>query len=225
MKYRWLYAPWDPSAFGAIESGILEAQFSEEKGMGFITDSRDDGMLEARFVLRRESANELADPFGNVFLEKRVWYDTTPFTMRRGEPLLELISPPRGLRSFVSALAEIAEFSITIASITADVMAWKRAVEQITGGYVRMTKLRAVNIPLATNVALNAELVGADDISEQVPLLNVERGNVSFVCGTLRSKSVCCRFSLFQGGVAVVSDSSGEDPVPIFRRALNLVIA
>jgi hypothetical protein len=225
VRYRWLYAPRERSVSAMMASGILAAQFSDETGAGFITDICNDDVKEARFVVRREVAGEVTDPFGNVRQERRVWYETTRFRVRSDDPLLELVSPPRGVRPLVSALGELTGFSMTISSVVADVMAWVQAIEQLTCGHVSMTGLRATNIPLSASVALNVELRGAEDVSEYIAPLKVRKGCVSGVSCTLESKSVRCRFALAQAGSASVGESSGDDPVPMLRQALSHVLA
>lgn len=127
-RIKYLSAKW-PVSIRSLASRLKSSPFSEDSNAGFIIDKTRDGFLDARHIEKYSFTDRQTDPFGQEFITERIAFTETKFSVYASDPLLEVIDPPRGLQAFISKLAEVNSFNVTIAPINVDVLEWLAALE------------------------------------------------------------------------------------------------
>lgn len=107
-KSKWVSVDSDVSLKKVLPL-LLRSPFDMEQGKGFEVLSRDQQCLQAKFIERCASAEEITDPFGVTTQVETIRYSTIRFQIHEigqsdGRFLLEVAMPPRSLRSLAFAL-------------------------------------------------------------------------------------------------------------------------
>lgn len=128
-RYRWFAAKW-PSTMRTLARRLKDMSFSEPLSVGFVVDRVRDEFIEARYIERLEFDEEVVDPFGKEQTYHRIEYKQTRFRAAVEGPGLELIDPSRSSQAFFGRLAEACEFSLAVAALDIDVVAWSKSLQR-----------------------------------------------------------------------------------------------
>ncbi len=126
-RVRWFHASL-PVGLRALASKLEAYPLALDGESGFRVEKLRSQSLEAVYFERHTTTEHLVDPFGRESALERTAYKSLRFIVCNRYPELELVDAQRGLKSFLSRVAEITSFEAVVEPLTIDVLAWARAI-------------------------------------------------------------------------------------------------
>jgi hypothetical protein len=143
---------------------LRSQSFDGQQVEGFVLDRVRDDFVDARFVEKIEYEDTVVDPVGVESSYHRVEYRKCEFKAMINGPGLELVDAPRGVRTLVSRLAEVTDFTLSISPLSVDVLAWATVVQQRLNVAGVVDSLQVSAVELAKGVQAKAVMKGDGDV-------------------------------------------------------------
>ena len=126
---RWLNASW-PLSYSNISKTLLANQYSDLTGSGFLLSSSGSKKISGKYIEKSIDKSVVTDPFGNETESALITYYVSRFSIENSSSLLELNSPPRSLRKFISELHSLLGLGMELSDIQVDPFVWLEQIER-----------------------------------------------------------------------------------------------
>ena len=182
IRARWLTAESKVS-LRVLAERMRARPFMDDSKDGFLLDRTREDLVEGRYIEKLTYQEIVPDPFGHELTFNRVAYRQVQFILHREYPQLELRDPPRGTLSFISKLSELADFSLSSAPVTINLMDWAAAITTQVGNVVTMEMIQLSEIGVSPEVTGNMVLTSRNDVRNSLAAIV---GNRSYTVEKVR---------------------------------------
>lgn len=224
IKAKWLYSEL-PVSLVELSRLLLNEQYNEEKGSGFILSRSDNAQLEGKYIERSESISTTTDPFGNESEQLVVNYYMCKFSMIAESQLMCVIDPPRSLRKFITKLHNILGLGFILSDIIVNPLDWAdsvaKRVGKITVTHISSSGIRTGHGGLA-KISVSSKKDSREDFNDMVDNRRHSIDTVKFELKNEESQNITCemtRFAIFK-----VKGYGGSELVQKLRRCLQEVV-
>ncbi len=116
------FLDWEPTptAFENLTKNIIQDEYSEEIGFGFIIQSATNTQIIGRYIIKQKMEVTVTTPLGTEEAFERLHYDITEFEIYPKRCGIVLLNPPRSVRTFISQISKHTKEPIKIENITID---------------------------------------------------------------------------------------------------------
>lgn len=127
---RWLNVSF-PNTLSSITKGLLANQYTDSKGRGFLLSSSGSRKISGKYIEKTVDKMVVIDPFGKETESSSITYYISKFTIENASNILELDSPPRSLRKYISELHQIIGLGLELSDIQVDPLVWLENIEKL----------------------------------------------------------------------------------------------
>jgi len=127
---RWLNVSF-PTTLSSITKGFLANQYTDSKGRGFLLSSSGSRKISGKYIEKTVDKMVVIDPFGKETESSSITYYISKFTIENASNILELDSPPRSLRKYISELHQIIGLGLELSDIQVDPLVWLENIEKL----------------------------------------------------------------------------------------------
>ena len=127
---RWLNVSF-PTTLSSITKGLLANQYTDSKGRGFLLSSSGGRKISGKYIEKTVDKVIVIDPFGKETESLSIIYYISKFTIENASNILELDSPPRSLRKYISELHQIIGLGLELSDIQVDPLVWLENIEKL----------------------------------------------------------------------------------------------
>lgn len=164
-KSKWLIFQTSHLTNEIIEK-LLEFHFDSKRRKGFELINQEQEIIHCNYIEENRVKETIADPFGHTSEVETVRYLLTQFRLHKKENssvqlFLEVLSPPRSIRSLIDALVE-ALGKITISEIKLSVIDIYKIIK-LDSPRAKIIKLKASGIALPNQSELKIEINSIGD--------------------------------------------------------------
>lgn len=198
LKSRWLKIDTEYSKRKIFEL-ISTNTYTKESLAGFIDINHFENSIEATFVEQVTITQNIVDPFGNVTEQHLNIYNHVEFRFI-GKDFIEIISPPRSIKSFTHFLTKTFKHQLFISVLKIDLrMVLKKA--RITAQSVIVKKAKVSGLKVGEKGLASVEIKSVSDALED--LYDFSRGSnyiLDKVCGQITIDSEKYEFEVSKLG-------------------------
>jgi len=170
-RVQWFRAAL-PAGLRSLASTLEAVPLVVDGPMGFRVERIRRESVEATYYERYSWIEQTVDPFGRESGVERSGYKSVRFSISREFPELELVDPPRGLKSFFSQIAEATNFHAAISPLAVDVVAWSRAFRKVAASSFRISGMTVSDLNVEDNVTGQLSVVsGQRDVEDALARL------------------------------------------------------
>lgn len=225
QRIKWFSLASSGPALSSLAARLRRLQYSEAVGVGFRLEQVGKANVSGSFIERLTYEDQIEDPFGKVLTFKRVEFRVVRFELRDRFPNLEIVDPPRSLKTFFSQLSAAMDHQLEVIDVRPPVLAWLRALEQEVGR-VRVRTMKIAALSLSTSVRADLVLRGVDaDVRSEAKRLLSGRGAETVLAEVAwRHGDELVECELTRNG-AEYSAENEESVGRSLRRALREVVA
>lgn len=132
-KIKWFDAEW-PISLKTIASRMLERQYNDRNGEGFLLSKNSNICIEGRYIKKIFIKNEVIDPFGDKSEIENIDYNIVNFRVRDEKyTSIEISDYPSLVKPFVENLRTICGPHMSISNVTIDPQKWLKVLETKLG--------------------------------------------------------------------------------------------
>lgn len=157
-----------PLSLRSLGNRLKSLPFTSDSDEGFILERVRDTHLEARHIQKIVIKDTVADPLGIDHIYERTEYRQTSFRVTSDYPQLELMDPPRGLQAFTSRVAELCDFTVSIAAIELNVLQWSERLKRVYPEAFAVIGAQASGLVLEEGVTARVILAGTRDVGRSL---------------------------------------------------------
>jgi hypothetical protein len=173
---RWVRVKW-PLSLAEVSKRLLDNQYSEEIGRGFLLTSSGRERVAGKFVEKMTEKKITVDPFGNETVSYGTEYYVSKFSFDNVSSFIELQSPPRSIRKFASELHSIIGLGMELSDIQVDPLIWLNEIESLNSN-LAVKKISSSAISVSRNGLAKISVSGKKDIRNEFFKLIGERVKV-----------------------------------------------
>lgn len=162
-RCRFLFADW-PVSLADIAKHMQGAQYSDDGPTGFQLKRVRPAFIEASFYERHKVEEHMIDPLGKTTSYERTYFSEVSFTLATRYPQIQLLDPPRGLRSFLNALTDMTGLETVVESLQVDPLRWAEAVRSEELGPIRIDLIEVADLVLSAEISGRLIVAGAVDV-------------------------------------------------------------
>ncbi|QTO47433.1 hypothetical protein [Burkholderia latens] len=145
-----------------LVASIRAAQFDGDVGYGFDLSFRDESQIRARFIEKIATIETVTDPYGVSTDIETTRYSSVNFKLHSflksgGIYFMEISSPPRSIRTFISALSDIAN-GVMVSEVDVPVL-------EVFGNFRKNSASARLTRIKASQLKLTAESVARIDVT------------------------------------------------------------
>lgn len=221
-RVRWFEASW-PMSLRKLAARMRGEPFGAESTAGFLLDRVRDDEIVGRYVEKVVFLERVRSPLGDEIDLERLLYRETQFNISTVFPQLELWDAPRSTQGFASKLMEMGGFSVVLAPLRVDLLAWVDALESELSSVVTVQVLQASGIELEEGVVCRISASGDRDVRAALLKVGKNRGFwPERVTATAITRGRVAAIHLAHTGSVRLDESLVEELLPAVRRSLPL---
>lgn len=221
---RWLNITI-PVSLEELGDRMLENQYLEGRETGFIINKKNKDVIIGKHVQEKVFRKDIEDPFGNKKTYDRVEYYVTNFHLSGVEGIeLQIDSPPKSLKPFVTSVANLAGLGFSASNIKIDPLKWLGIIEKnlvkSTVVYMECSKVNIVNKGLA-----NISFTGVVDMRGPVEsFLGDKYRYLDKVICDIEIDGIEGRLELRSTGMACFKNIPSSKLIPMLKETIGLAV-
>ncbi|WP_155625695.1 hypothetical protein [Burkholderia vietnamiensis] len=172
QRAKWLKIEVD-CTHKALVAAIRAAQFNEKIGHGFDLSFRDERRIQAKFSEKITSIEIITDPFGVSTSVETTRYSSMNFQLisfstenAASSYLMEVNSPPRTLRTLISALADIAN-NLSVSEVQLPLLEIFGLLRK-TSTMARLTRVKASQLKLTPDSTARIDVISGKNAASDL---------------------------------------------------------
>ena len=210
-----------PLSLKELSSLMIENQFSDDTGKGFILSSSAAERLSGQYIEKINELLILTDPFGNTTEVESVSYYACKYSWVNDSSFLTLIEPPRSLKKFANALHDLTGLGLVLSETNLELKSWLQRIEervdQLTITKVAVSGIKASDFSLA-----KLSIMGSKDVRESMSKMLNDRFHIlDSVVFTAEFDGLDFRCELSKTGSFKVFSINTQRVISILKESLD----
>jgi hypothetical protein len=154
---------------GAASDELSRKEYSDEVAWGFVDVRNEGDAVTGTFIEKFESEEQIAHPFGEITIYKRIQFSQAKFRLGLKVPQLEVYDGPRSLAPLLTELSRCFGFMLAFSPVRVDL---QNLIVALKGKTSTLTLVGASlgNIILASDVFARVSVIGSGEIAPYLKL-------------------------------------------------------